>query len=73
MKNFFQTLIAGGILCFRDQSGQDNNFGIDIQSGQLNLGFQMPLQGSHLIENIDHLASGIRFAKSIVLSKPAMG
>jgi len=33
VKNFFKTLVAGRILSLREQSSQNDNFRIDIQSG----------------------------------------
>ena len=70
--NMFYSLIAAGTLGFRDQAGDNDHLRIDIQALLAQSFPHLPFQGTHLVEYVNHLATGIRPAQDIRLTKPAM-
>ena len=70
--NRFNGLITGRTLGFRYQAGHHQYLRIDIQPLLQQTAEHGAFQCAHLVENIDHLATGVRTAEHIILPEPAM-
>ncbi len=73
LPHLLQALVGGGALVFRNQPGDNQDFGLDIEPGALEILGQKLFQGLGLIKDIDHLTAGVGPPQHVVLAEPAMG
>jgi hypothetical protein len=65
-------LIAGGVFRLGDQSRQHDHLWIDLKTLLIETLPHLPFQCSHLIQDVDHLSTGVRPAQYIGLPEPTV-
>jgi hypothetical protein len=73
LKDLFFVLPAGGVTRIGNQARQNDDLGLNRQSGEPDFFPQVFFKRPDLIENVDHLPTGVRLAEHIGLPKPTMG